>query len=196
MGKAKKWALLSNYLDHSMLRNKVTSEISRAGGMEYVMDSVFVDLYADGSYRGTYQLTERVQIQKQRVNIRDLEEETELLNNNELDEYPQILSGIPENSNDQYVVNSYKYYDTPNDPDDITGGYLLQFQLPGRYSYKAESGFITSRGSVIEIDGPEYASKEQVLYIRNFVQEMEDAFYSETGYNSKGKHYSYYIEVD
>ncbi len=196
MGKAKKWALLSNYLDHSMLRNKVTSEISRAGGMEYVMDSVFVDLYADGSYRGTYQLTERVQIQKQRVNIRDLEEETELLNNKELDEYPQILSGIPENSNDQYVVNSYKYYDTPNDPDDITGGYLLQFQLPGRYSYKAESGFITSRGSVIEIDGPEYASKEQVLYIRNFVQEMEDAVYSETGYNSKGKHYSDYIDVD
>lgn len=39
MGKAKKWALLSNYLDHSMLRNKVTSEISRIGGMEYVMDT-------------------------------------------------------------------------------------------------------------------------------------------------------------
>lgn len=196
MGKAKKWALLSNYLDHSMLRNKVTSEISRVGGMEYVMDSVFVDLYADGSYRGTYQLTERVQIQKQRVNIRDLEEETESLNDRELDEYPQILAGIPENSNDQYVVNSYKYYDIPNDPADITGGYLLQFQLPGRYSYKAESGFITSRGQVVEIDGPEYASKEQVLYIRNFVQEMEDAIYSETGYNSKGKHYSDYIDVD
>lgn len=76
MGKAKKWALLSNYLDHSMLRNKVTLEMSRAGGMECVMDSVFVDLYADGSYRGTYQLSERVQVQKQRVNIRDLEEET------------------------------------------------------------------------------------------------------------------------
>lgn len=196
MGKAKKWALLSNYLDHSMLRNKVTSEISRAGGMEYAMDSVFVDLYADGSYRGTYQLTERVQIQKQRVNIRDLEEETELLNDKKLDEYPQILEGIPENSLDQYVVNSYKYYDIPNNPDDITGGYLLQFQLPGRYNYKAESGFITSRGQVVEIDGPEYASREQVLYIRNFVQEMEDAVYSETGYNSRGKHYSDYIDVD
>ena len=196
MGKAKKWALLSNYLDHSMLRNKVTYEMSRIGGMEYVMDSVFVDLYADGSYRGTYQLTERVQVQKHRVNIRDLEKETELLNDKDLDEYNQVLVGVPDNAPDHYVVDSYKYYDIPNNPADITGGYLLQFQLSSRYSYKAESGFVTSRGQAVEIDGPEYASKEQVLYIRNFVQEMEDAIYSETGYNSKGKHYSDYIDVD
>lgn len=59
-----------------------------------------------------------------------------------------------------------------------------------------ESGFVTSRGQAVEIDGPEYASKEQILYIRNFVQETEDAIYSETGYNSKGKHYSDYIDAD
>jgi hypothetical protein len=196
MGKAKKWALLSNYLDHSMLRNKVTLEMSRIGGMEYVMDSVFVDLYADGSYRGTYQLIERVQIQKQRVNISNLEDKTEILNDKDLDEYDQVIVGVPEDSLDQYVVNSYKYYDIPNNPTDITGGYLLQFQISSRYGYKSESGFVTSRGQAVEINGPEYASKEQVLYIRNFVQEMEDAIYSETGYNSKGKHYSDYMDVD
>lgn len=41
MGKFKKWILLGNYLDHSMLRNKTTIEMSRAAGMEYAMDSVF-----------------------------------------------------------------------------------------------------------------------------------------------------------
>jgi hypothetical protein len=194
MGKAKKWVLLSNYLDHSMLRNKVTMEMSRAAGMEYVMDSVFVDLYADGSYRGTYQLCERVQIQKNRVNIRDLEEETEDLNENDLDTYEQIVVGA--DSADDYVENSYKYYDIPNDPEDITGGYLIQFQLWNRYGSKADSGFVTSRGQAVEIDGPEYASEAQVLYIRNFVQELEDAIYSDTGYNDKGKHYSDYIDVD
>lgn len=194
MGKAKKWALLSNYLDHSMLRNKVTLEMSRAAGMEYVMDSVFVDLYADGSYRGTYQLIERVQIQKNRINICDLEEKTEELNEHELKSYRHSVVGA--DSTIEYMENSYKYYDIPNNPDDITGGYLLQFQLWGRYGGKADSGFVTSRGQAIEIDGPEYASKEQVLYIRNFVQDMEDALYSDTGYNSKGKHYSDYIDVD
>lgn len=192
MGKAKKWILLSNYLDHSMLRNKMTLEISRAAGMDYVMDSVFVDLYADGSYRGTYQLSERVQVQKNRVNIRDLEEDTEELNDDDLENYERIFVGA---SSREYTRDCYKYYDIPNNPEDITGGYLLEFKMAGRYP-DVSSGFVTTRGQPIELVTPEYASEEQILYIRNFVQEMEDAIYSPTGYNSKGKHYSDYIDVD
>ncbi len=194
MGKAKKWTLLANYLDHSMLRNKLTEEMCKAAGMECVMDSVFVDLYADGSYRGTYQLYERVQIQKNRINIRDLEEVTEKLNSRDLDGYAQKVVGA--DSAGEYKENSYKYYDIPNNPDDITGGYLLQFQQWNRYGHKCQSGFVTSRGQAIGIDGPEYASKEQVEYIRSFVQDMEDAIYSDTGYNAKGKHYTEYLDED
>lgn len=194
MGKAKKWTLLANYLDHSMLRNKLTEEMCKAAGMESVMDSVFVDLYADGSYRGTYQLYERVQIQKNRINIRDLEEDTEELNDKDLDSYSQKVVGA-ERVN-EYIENSYKYYEIPNDPADITGGYLLQFQQWNRYGHKCQSGFVTSRGQAIAIDGPEYASKEQVEYIRSFVQDMEDAIYSDTGYNDKGKHYTDYLDED
>lgn len=194
MGKAKKWTLLANYLDHSMLRNKLTEEMCKAAGMECVMDSVFVDLYADGSYRGTYQLYERVQIQKNRINIRDLEEVTEKLNSRDLDGYAQKVVGA--DSAGEYKENSYKYYDIPNNPGDITGGYLLQFQQWNRYGHKCQSGFVTSRGQAIGIDGPEYASKEQVEYIRSFGQDMEDAIYSDTGYNAKGKHYTEYLDED
>lgn len=194
MGKAKKWTLLANYLDHSMLRNKLTEEMCKVAGMECVMDSVFVDLYADGSYRGTYQLYERVQIQKNRINIRDLEEVTEKLNSRDLDEYAQKVVGA--DSASEYKENSYKYYDIPNNPDDVTGSYLLQFQQWNRYGHKCQSGFVTSRGQAIGIDGPEYASKEQVEYIRSFVQDMEDAIYSDTGYNAKGKHYTEYLDED
>ena len=194
MGKAKKWALISNYIDHSMIRNRLTEEMCKAVGMDCVMDSVFADLYADGAYRGTYQLYERVQIQKNRINIRDLEEETERLNGFDLSRFPQIVSGA--DNDKEYVENSYKYYDIPNDPDDITGGYLLQFQQWNRYGNKCKSGFITSRGQAIGIDGPEYASKAQTEYIRSFVQDMENAIYSSDGYNRKGKHYSDYLDVD
>lgn len=194
MGKAKKWILLSNYIDHSMLRNKVSEEMAKAAGVEYAGDSVFVDLYADGSYRGTYQLCERVQIQKNRVNITDLEEETEKLNEHDLDEYPHMVEGAQKVSD--YMENSYKYYDIPNDPEDITGGYLMQLQQWNRYGSKADSGFVTARGQAVQIDGPEYASKAQVEYIRGFVQDMEDALYSDTGYNSKGRHYTDYIDME
>ena len=194
MGKAKKWMLIANYLDHSMLRNYFTMELSRKVGMEYVIDSTFVDLYADGSYRGTYQLCERIQVQKNRLDIRDLEEETEKLNEKALEEYPRVMVGA--NNINDCKVNCYKYFDIPNQPADITGGYLLQFQQWNRFYYKADSGFVTSRGQVVQIDSPEYASKDQVLYIRGFMQELEDAIYSDTGYNSLGRHYSEYIDVD
>ena len=194
MGKAKKWVLLGNYLDHSMLRNRIAAEMANAAGMEYVPDTVFVDLYADGSYRGTYQLSERLQIQKNRVNIRDLEEKTEEINEKDLEQYQYLAEGAANTK--EYIENSYKYYDIPNDPEDITGGYLMEFQQWNRYGTKAKSGFITSRGQAISLKGPEYASKAQVEYIRGFVQDMEDAIYSEDGYNSKGKHYSEYLDVD
>lgn len=194
MGKAKKWVLLSNYLDHSMLRNKLTEELCRAAGMECVMDSVFVDLYTDGSYRGTYQLCEKVQIQKQRVNITDLGEKTEELNDKPLKDYPRRISGT---SNVRtYAPDSYKCYDIPNAPDDITGGYLLEFIQWNRYGSKAKSGFVTSRGQAISIEGPEYATVAQTEYISELVQDMEDAIYSDTGFNAKGKHYSDYIDID
>ena len=194
MGKAKKWVLISNYLDHSMLRNKLTEEMCKAAGMEYTMDSVFVDLYTNGSYRGTYQLSEKVQIKKNRVNITDLEEETEELNASELKKYPRKTVGA--DSVNDYIENSYKCYSIPNDPTDITGGYLMQFMQWNRYGLKVKSGFVTSRGQAISIEGPEYASEAQVQYIRGFVQDMEDAIYSDTGFNSKGKHYSDYIDID
>lgn len=194
MGKAKKWVLLSNYLDHSMLRNKLTEEMCKATGMEYTMDSVFVDLYTDYQYAGTYQLCEKVQIQKKRVNITDLEEETEKLNEKKLKEYSRRVVGAADTL--EYMENSYKYYDIPNEPDDITGGYLLQLMQWNRYGSKADSGFITSRGQAVSVEGPEYASKAQVEYIRGFVQDMEDAVYSDTGYNSKGRHYTDYIDLD
>ena len=194
MGKAKKWVLLSNYLDHSMLRNKLTEEMCKAVGMEYTMDSVFVDLYTDNQYAGTYQLCEKVQIQKKRVNITDLEEETEKLNEKKLKEYPRMTVGAADTL--EYMENSYKYYDIPNESEDITGGYLLQLVQWNRYGGKADSGFVTSRGQAVSVEGPEYASKAQVEYIRGFVQDMEDAIYSDTGYNSKGKHYTDYVDLD
>ena len=194
MGKAKKWVLISNYLDHSMLRNKFTEAMCHAANMEYAVDSVFVDLYADGSYRGTYQLSEKVEVKKNRVDITDLEEETEKVNDKDLKSYPKKVVGAKDAQ--EYMENSYMYYDIPNDPSDITGGYLLQNQQFNRYGLKAKSGFVTSRGQAISMETPEYASEAQVKYIRQFVQDAEDAIYSENGYNSKGKHYSDYIDVD
>lgn len=187
MGKAKRWALLSNFLDQSMMRNTLMIETSRQAGVEAVLNSEYVDLFANGAYRGTYQLFERPEVRKTRINIRDLEEETEDMNEGDLSLFKRQLVG------EKNEPGSYHYYDVPNEPADLTGGYLLQFQFAGRAN---KSDFITTRGQCFMINSPEYATKAQTEYMREFVQDLEDAVYSKTGYNSKGKHYSDYIDVD
>ncbi|MCQ2418027.1 MAG: CotH kinase family protein [Oscillospiraceae bacterium] len=187
MGAAKKWVLLSNFLDQSMMRNTVALELGRRCGLDYTMDSAYIDLFANGSYCGTYQLYEKMQVQKNRVNIRNLEEKTEDMNTIDLSALKRKLKG------EKLKPGSYHYYEVPNEPADLTGGYLLQLQLPGRIS---KSDFITSRGICVEITSPEYASEAQVCYIRSLVQDFEDAVFSPTGCNGKGRHYSCYADMD
>ena len=187
MGKAKRWALISNFLDQAMMRNTVAVETGRQAGLDVSLNSEYIDLFVNGSYRGTYQLYERPQIQKQRINIRNLEEETEDLNETDLSKLKRQLVG------EKYQPDSYHYYDVPNEPADLTGGYLLQFQFAGR---SGKSDFITSRGQCVQICSPEYASKAQVEYVRTMVQDLEDAVFSDDGYNSKGRHFSDYVDED
>lgn len=196
MGKAKKWCFHGNYLDHSMLRNTLGEELAVNAGTPFNPQYAYVDLYANGSYRGTYQIFERVQIQKHRVNIRDLEEETEKLNDKELDAYTLKVSGAEKLT--EYKAGSFRYYDIPNNPEDITGGYLFQSQLSNRYANisKTACGFVTARGQCFKMSGPQAASEAQMKYISSFVQDFEDALYSENGRNKKGRHYSEYADVD
>ena len=53
--KAKKWTLLANYLDNSMLRNKIAFDLANAMGIG--LESRFVDVWMNGEYIGNYLLT-------------------------------------------------------------------------------------------------------------------------------------------
>ena len=71
MGKAKKWILLANYYDGTMVRTKVFFDLAKEIGMDDAPDSVFIDLYIDGDYKGVYQLTEKIEIGTARINLTD-----------------------------------------------------------------------------------------------------------------------------
>ena len=74
MGKNKHWGLLANYYDYSMLRNKYTYWLGAKMGMEFTLKCVFVDVVMNGSYLGSYCLSELVRTGKNRVNIDELDE--------------------------------------------------------------------------------------------------------------------------
>jgi hypothetical protein len=74
MAPAKKWILLANYADKSMLRNALASHISEIVGMAWTPDSRFVELYLNDAYKGTYQISEKVEVDKNRLNITEMDD--------------------------------------------------------------------------------------------------------------------------
>ena len=75
MGSSGKWTLLANAFDKTMLRNKLVFDLSADIGLEYSPKSRFVDLYFDEKYMGCYQLTQKIETGRSRVNIHAAENE-------------------------------------------------------------------------------------------------------------------------
>ncbi len=69
MGRAKKWCLLANLYDKTMLRNKLSYDFAAEIGMDYVSSCEFAELYLNGVYRGCYLLTEAVEIGETGVDL-------------------------------------------------------------------------------------------------------------------------------
>ncbi|MDR2039005.1 MAG: CotH kinase family protein [Bacteroidales bacterium] len=68
-GKAKSWVLLANYLDPTLIMNTVAFELGHRFGLPYTNHASHVELYLNGSYKGSYVLTEQIQVNENRVNI-------------------------------------------------------------------------------------------------------------------------------
>lgn len=73
--KAKKWTLINNYGDKTLMRNQLAFELSRRFGMPYTPFCAYVDVLVNGEYKGCYQLCDQIEVQKNRVNIVEMSPE-------------------------------------------------------------------------------------------------------------------------
>ena len=80
---------------------------------------------------------------------------------------------------------------------ELTGGYLLSMNPGGDDGTKR--AFKTSRENEYLIESPDfdgYQNEAQYNYIRNYMQDTEDALFGKNFKNSKGKSYTDYIDLD
>lgn len=68
---AKSWTLLANSYDKSLIRNALTYHIGKLSGLDYCPAYCFVDLVLNGTYRGTYQISDQIEVRKKRVLVND-----------------------------------------------------------------------------------------------------------------------------
>ncbi len=184
MGKTKKWSLIANHTDEALIRNVLAYEAAERAGMPYTPQYTPVDVYINNDYMGSYLLTTRIGIDGSNVDIEDLEGETEDANEDDLDTYAR---GGSYGTYAGLLEGTKKWFEIPNDPEDITGGYIIEMELANRYADEV-SGFVTTRSQPFTMKSPEYASEAQMEYISSYYQQVEDAIYSGVSMEELGKH--------
>lgn len=98
MNKHKRWCLLANASDRTLLRNRVAFEIGRRTGLPWTPDNRFVEVVLNGKMLGSYLLAEQIRVDKNRVNIAEMTKD---------DNSGDALTG-------GYLLEFDRYYDEVN----------------------------------------------------------------------------------
>ncbi len=103
----KRWVLLANWKDRTILRNDAAFWLSREAGLPYTVRGQFVELVLNGKHQGNYYLCEQIKIDKVRVPV-------DKMDAGETD--PEKITG-------GYLLELDTYYDEP-----------LKFTFPDRFN--------------------------------------------------------------
>ncbi len=166
LGSAKKWLLMANCMDPSQIRNSIVYGMAEAVGLRGSARMRYLDLYLNGEYKGLYQLSEKVEIADNRLEISNLQ----YRNESENFILPYRAERISENgAGDSLRVG----YDLENLPADITGGYLIEHDYGEKFEAEP-SKFRTESGDKYVIRSPNFADIREVRYIADLFQDLEN----------------------
>jgi len=99
MNEAEKWVLISNGMDPTLLYNKSIYDLGRQTGLEWTPECEFVNLYLNGEYYGLYLLSEKVEVEKGRLELkrsesllkRELNERLDIVDNGFLTDHGNVM---------------------------------------------------------------------------------------------------------
>lgn len=163
---SKKWVLLANYADPTLLRNSIILNTAYELGLTSTPQCRTIDLYYDGEYRGTYLLAEKVEVGKGRVDINEIENTS----SNGAD-----TTTLPLSRSINSYGNEFQYVSGLKQAKNNTGGYLLEMDF---YYQGERSWFAVQAGGRtyhIVLKSPEDATESQVRYISEYVQAQINA---------------------
>lgn len=175
MDGGKNWYLLSGFFEGAKLNNKIAFDIAELVGLAYSPQCTWIDLYLNGEYVGIYLLSESVSVGKGRVDIHDLEKQNKA-NNLNIEE----ADIFEEDNMKGYIIDNIG---------NISGGYLFEKDAIEYWGEKG-AGFKTLNNNVFTIKSPKHASREQVVYLSRYVQNIDDML------NDGNEEYRNYIDFE
>ncbi|HCA04715.1 MAG TPA: hypothetical protein DEO32_02330 [Ruminococcaceae bacterium] len=170
MGKGKKWVLLANAFDPTLLRNYVAFDFAQELGIAYTSNQKIVELWLDGKFRGCYTLMEPVQEGKDRVDI-DIDGNKDFLLELERSRVDEDTTYITTKDGLRFAVSE------PDEPDNEQVNYITSEM--NRYTDIINSGNEEEIRANIDVD-----SFVKFFVINEFVK-MNDFNFSSVFFYSK-----------
>lgn len=156
--KTKTWLLIANAADPALLRNTISFDLANYLGVDGTPSCEPCDLYYNGEYRGSYLITEKVKVEKNGVNIDDLDDANAAVNEGS-DSLANPYAHMKWAVNDR--GEKFSYVEGLNNPGNITGGYLVE--LDDKAS--GELSTFYAGGHYFTLHTPEIATYDEVKYI-------------------------------
>lgn len=122
------WALIANYIDRTLIRNKTAYDLSKIFGLKSASKSEMVHLILNSQYQGVYQFTEVIKIGKDRVDIEAIKSTNGDVTGGVILEVSDILDEVYNFKTDLRNVNF-----SVKDPDDLNTSNTIEAQK--RFDY-------------------------------------------------------------
>ena len=150
----RRWRLIANYMDRTLIRNHIAFEISRRTGLEWTVRGQFVEVMLNDVHYGNYYLTEHINIDPNRVNITEM-------NSNDIDE-ESITGG--------YILEYDIYFDEVNKFRSKIWNFPVNISEPGSDVLKpAQFEYIQNY-----IDSLEYLLSDELIRTREYASMIAD----------------------
>lgn len=176
MNKSKKWVLIANYADKTLLRNDYAYYLGRniCTNMEWNPSFKSVNFIKNDEYLGTYLLGEQIKLEEARVNIQSAADT---------------------------ITGKSKYTDFNEDGkiDINDGGFIVEInaRLDENFNFKTTKGICISLKDPDTddfVDGATTLDEDVANYIKGIIQTAEDVLYSEN-YADVENGYAKYLDV-
>ena len=151
---SKKWCIISNYLDKTLLRNKFASVLgNEIFNSEWNPHFESVDVVWNGEYHGNYILGEKITIEKGRIDIQNIS------NYNEKNIEFELFT----DKNKDGIIDLYD------------GGFIIEIDKRDDANFV----FQTTKGIHVTLKEPDEAPEETQNRIKHFIQTAEDVLYGD-----------------
>jgi hypothetical protein len=169
LGKDKKWSLIANYADKTLLRNWFSSYLTEAVWQSGRWEPTYipVDLILNGEYLGSYVLANSIKIGDSRVDVPDIGEVY-----------------------DEHLAAGHT-------PDLRLGGFVLEIDArqDASHFFTTEKNVVFTMKDPDLDDADEAKAAAICGFIQNYIQKVENVLYSD-GFADPETGYAKYLDVD